>query len=112
MNVPTVERIVEQDAFLEGMLIPLPPGPALSPERRLMLAVLQNAVDTWQRYRRAHSGPLAERAAEARVWFAGAPADFTFVECCSAADLDPDAVREALARGMVVWERHRKRAKA
>lgn len=72
--------------------------PLDTPERRLMLAVLEDALVVFQKYQRMdqRSGLLAE----VESWFAsddtGWP--FAFVNVCDALGIDVDWLRDRLAR--------------
>jgi hypothetical protein len=81
----------------------------LQPEKRLMLAVLEDAVGTFQKHVTA-SGRRGRRLfAEAEEWFASEDADwpFAFVNVCHALGLEPRYLRSGLGR----W-RDRERALA
>ena len=68
-----------------------PPGVSLQPERRLMLALLQDAIRT------VLKGPYACRrhVADAAAWFAADDPEwpFSFVNVCETLGLDPSALR-------------------
>jgi hypothetical protein len=74
-------------------------GRALAPEQRLALAVLQDAVADFQR----HAFDLGPRFAEMRDWIFSDDASwpFTFVNLCSALDLDPSHLRCGLAGWLI-----------
>jgi hypothetical protein len=73
---------------------------SLLPEKRLMLAVLEDAVATYQK--RACSGtPLGRRESlEAQSWIESDDVQwpFSFRNICAALDLESDAVRHGLRR--------------
>ena len=75
---------------------------SLQPEKRLMLAVLEDGVGTFQKY----AGVTGRRArrlfAEAEEWFASNDGDsaFTFVSICQALGLEPEYLR----RGLRHWQ--------
>jgi len=73
-----------------------PRGAVLQPEKRLMLAVLENAVWLLLNDASAHDG----EAAEAAEWVATDATDwpFTFVNVCHALGLAPDWIRAGLRR--------------
>jgi hypothetical protein len=74
--------------------------PSLQPEKRLLLAVLESAVATYQRFARASSRRGRRLFGEVVTWMA-APEDegiFAFENICAALDLDADYVRGGLAR--------------
>ena len=66
-----------------------------TPEQRLVVAVLQDAVADFQR----HALDLGPRFAEIRDWLFSDDASwpFAFVNLCSALDLDPGHIRCGLA---------------
>jgi len=69
-----------------------------SPERRLMLAVLQDAIDTWRKFARTE-GTRAERlAGEAWAWISSDDMSwpFSFARICEALGLDGDRLRAGL----------------
>src|SRR3954466_16345377 len=75
---------------------------SLQPEKRLMLAVLEDGVGTFQKY----AGVTGRRArrlfAEAEEWFASDDTawPFTFVSICQSLGLEPEYLR----RGLRKWE--------
>jgi hypothetical protein len=73
-------------------------GAQLQAEQRLMLAVLEDAVLTFQRYA-GDPGTRARRLCiETAAWFASndTAGPFSFVSICQALDLDPDYLRRGL----------------
>jgi hypothetical protein len=75
---------------------------SLQPEKRLMLAVLEDGVGTFQKYAGA-SGRRARRLfAEAEEWFASRDSEspFTFESICEALGLEPEYIR----RGLRQWQ--------
>ena len=78
-----------------GQPLLLPTGPRLdvsTPEKRLALAVLSDAVRQVR-----HGG---DRAADDEAWFASDTTDhpFAFVAICQALGLDPDHLRNGVRR--------------
>jgi hypothetical protein len=75
---------------------------SLQPEKRLMLAVLEDGVGTFQKY----AGVTGRRArrlfAEAEEWFGSDDMEwpFTFVSICQALGLEPEYLR----RGLRKWQ--------
>lgn len=75
-----------------------PPNPA-QPEKKLMLAVLEDAISCWQKGQgigvSTHTRHLAK---EAGAWFISKETHwpFGFVRVCEALDLDPDYLRARL----------------
>jgi hypothetical protein len=70
----------------------------LAPEKRLVLALLTEALATYRRCARARSGKGRRLFREAAHWFASDATDlpFAFVSVCDVLGLDPDAVRRSL----------------
>jgi hypothetical protein len=73
-------------------------GAALRPATQLMLAVLEDALGTFQKH--AASSTQRGRAlfAGAEEWFAGASAPLSFATVCEALELDAGYVRGGLRR--------------
>jgi len=80
-----------------------PVGPSLQPEKRLMLAVLEGAVNDFQKYATAASGLGRRRFIDAEAWFASTstywPIDFESI--CQALAIEPSFVRSGLRRWYV-----------
>src|SRR2546428_4243167 len=73
---------------------------SLQPEKRLMLAVLEDAVGTFQKYVNVGSRHGRRLFSEAEEWFASEDADwpFAFVNVCQALGLDAEYLRAGLWR--------------
>ena len=73
---------------------------SLHPERRLMLAVIEEAVSDYQRHVIASgtAGKRLFREAHAWIMFDDTAWSFSFVNLCHALGLDPDALRAGLRR--------------
>jgi hypothetical protein len=71
----------------------------LQPEKRLMLAVLEDAVTTYQRYAISTQRDEREDFAEVVRWFTAADQrwPFSFRNICEALGLEPDRLRHGLA---------------
>jgi hypothetical protein len=71
---------------------------ALMPEKRLVLAILTEAIATYRRCAHARSNKGRRLFREAAHWFASEATDlpFAFVSVCDVLGLDPDAVRSCL----------------
>jgi len=69
-----------------------------APEQRLMIAVLQDALDCVEKYRFATGKHGRQFFREARRWFLADEADWPYsFECiCGVLDLDANAVRQRL----------------
>lgn len=73
---------------------------SLQPEKRLMLAVLEDGVGTFQKYAHATGRRARRLFAEADEWFNSSAGDspFTFVGICQALNLEPEYIRRGLRR--------------
>jgi hypothetical protein len=73
---------------------------SLQPEKRLMLAVLEDAVGTFQKYVTASARRGQRLFAEAEEWFATEATDwpFAFQNICQALGLEPTYIRNGLWR--------------
>ena len=71
---------------------------SLQGERRLMLAVLGDAVDCYRRGRRASDPATRLLFDEARAWLESTDrrATFSFESICDVLDIDPDYLRRGL----------------
>jgi hypothetical protein len=81
----------------------------ISSEKRLMLAVLENALDSYQKYIFAHDRAGRELFKEAAEWIACTSNEdfFSFENISETLDINPDYLR----RGLAAWrerllERH------
>jgi hypothetical protein len=72
----------------------------LQPEKRLQLAVLQDALLTFHRLLGVDGARSRRLFAEVDAWFAPDEANgpFTFVTVCHTLNLDPDYIRRGLGR--------------
>jgi hypothetical protein len=72
----------------------------LQPEKRLMLAVLEDAVGTFQKYVTATTRRGRRLFEEAEAWFdtTGSDWPFAFENICQALSLEPVYLRRGLAR--------------
>jgi hypothetical protein len=70
------------------------------PEKRLLLAALEDAVGIVQKYGAAVSPKIGALVAETWAWFDADCADhpFAFISICDVLGLEPDAVRRAIHR--------------
>ena len=73
-------------------------------EEKLMLAVLENAVEYFQKYVLARKPSGKMRFQEAEEWFLGKDSDglFSFENSCETLELHPDYIR--LGQGLLVWK--------
>jgi hypothetical protein len=81
---------------------------SLSPEHKLMVAVLEEALIDYQRCSSAHDSKRMGRFVEAEAWILEMDPEwiFSFVNCCEVLGIDPDYLRQGLLR----WK-HGKRAR-
>ena len=70
-----------------------------APERRLVLAVLEDAVTIFLRRDPSRTARDARLTAEVEAWFAADDPcwPFSFVNLCAALEVSPDRLRRALA---------------
>jgi len=75
-------------------------GASLQPEKRLMIAVLEDAVSDFQKYATASSGRGRRLFADADTWLESTATDrpLDFENICQALDLDPSFIRGGLRR--------------
>ncbi len=78
-------------------------GAAVSREKRLMLAVLENALDSYQKYVFARDGQGRQMFDEAVEWLESTNTDwlFSYRNICETLDINPDYLR----RGLEGWRR-------
>lgn len=74
----------------------------LQPEKRLMLAVLEDAIETFRRYRGARDAKGRALAADAADWLASDDEAwlYSYRRCCEAVGIDADYLR----RGLRAWQ--------
>lgn len=75
-------------------------GAAQQPEKRLMLAVLEDAVSAFQRHVTARGASARRAFADAEAWIGSDDATwpFAFLNICHTLGLEPDAIRRGLYR--------------
>jgi len=75
---------------------------SLDPEKALLLAILEDAIDSFQKYRSVRTRVGGERFREAEQWLLGDGDDwiFSFKNVCDLLGLDPNYVRRGLKRQM------------
>jgi len=71
-----------------------------SPERRLLLAALADALTVYDRYGTAREGDAGRRALEIERWVASDSMEtpFAFVRICEALEIDPSPIRQHVRR--------------
>jgi hypothetical protein len=72
----------------------------LSPERELMVAVLEEALADYQRCRKARDKKARKRFADAQSWILNTDSEwiFSFINCCEVLGIEPDYLRQGLLR--------------
>ncbi|HAC79644.1 MAG: hypothetical protein P8K76_11955 [Candidatus Binatia bacterium] len=96
------------DLFAPDMITPeqhrdqVRPEPTDQPEIRLMLAVMEDAVATFQRYLKEPSRGNEREYQETRAWLESEDLEwpYSFSNLCEALGMDPQLVREK----MLSWE--------
>jgi hypothetical protein len=88
---------VESDVILPAQYFPRSPE---TPEKRLLLAVLEEAVGTYQRYASATDRRSRAVFTDVEAWFASEDTAwlYSFVGICDAMGLDPTHLRSGLGR--------------
>ena len=78
------------------------PNLYLQPEKLLMLAVLEDAIDSFQRFHVAKDPRAKNISRDAEDWFLADQQDwlFSFTNVCDVLGLDPDYLR----RGLLLWK--------
>lgn len=78
-----------------------------SPERELMMAVLEEARADYQRCWKICDKKAMERFADAQAWILESNSEwiFSFVNCCEALGIEPDYLRQ----GLLLWKRSKLR---
>lgn len=73
---------------------------AYLPEKRLMLAVLEDAIATFQRYALSDTPRNRRLAEEVEEWASGTEGEwpFSFLNICQALDLEPEYLRTGMTR--------------
>ena len=71
-----------------------------SPERRLLLAVLADALNVYERHGTARGGEAGRRALEVERWVASEAMEtpFAFIRICEALEIDPAPIRQHVRR--------------
>jgi hypothetical protein len=90
--------LMQPDFVLPEQYFAAPRPPSLSPERRLMLAVLEEAVLTVLKYRHDHGAQGRRVLRDAEHWIEERDASwpFSFESICAALYLNADYVRRGL----------------
>ena len=73
-----------------------------SPERDLMLAILEEALNDYQGCWKARDNKARKRFADARAWIMNTDSEwiFSFINCCEVLGIQPDCLR----RGLLRWK--------
>lgn len=88
-------EVVLPDQMFPGSKLPA----FVQSEGRLMLAILQDAVDCYQRHALARNPRHRAEFEEAKQWISSTDSDwvFSFENICNVLGIDPDYVRSGLA---------------
>ena len=99
-NYVTVGEIFAQDAVLPEQYYGDTQSKELEPERRLMLAILTDAVRCYQAGIAVPGGTRSQLFAEAESWLFHAPhkTPFSFEDVCGALKIEPAYLRKGLRR--------------
>ena len=102
--------VLAPDAMLPSQYVDTRRGALVSGERRLMVAVLEDALHCYQKYADSADPRQRQLFADAEEWIdADEPTwFFSFPNVCQTLDLDPDYVRDGLRK----WRDARRRASA
>jgi hypothetical protein len=94
-GVGTVASLRGDESAASGPL-----GAALQPERRLMMAVLEDAIRVLLDHRVRFDGRVPTLVLECQEWIAGDDRDwpYSFVNICEALNLDVDRTRKLVGR--------------
>jgi hypothetical protein len=99
----TVSRMFEPDTILPSQFADRTKlEPSAYPEKRLMLAVLEDAVASFQRYVHAKDRRGQRLFREAEEWFDSQEAEwpFAFENICNAIEIEAEYLR----RGLAAWK--------
>jgi hypothetical protein len=90
----------EADILVAEDFAPIHRSHPLSPERELMVAVLEEALADYQRCWKARDKKGMEQFADAQAWILESNSDwiFSFVNCCEALGIEPGYLRRGLLR--------------
>jgi hypothetical protein len=101
----TLERTPREVELEPDIILPAQVGgyldaARLQPEKRLQLAVLEDAVTTFHRCVGNRGARAVRLLAEVEAWFSSEATDspFAFVTICDGLDLDPGYIRRGLRR--------------
>jgi hypothetical protein len=88
-------EVVLPDQMFPGSKLPA----FVQSEGRLMLAILQDAVDCYQRHALARNPRHRAEFEEAKQWITSSESDwvFSFENICNVLGIDPDYIRSGLA---------------
>lgn len=101
---PLLAGLVQPESVLPTQFYTAQQGARLRPEWRLMVAVLSDAVDCFQKYARVTDAEGKRLFDEAREWIESGNRrwPFSFVNICEALGINPEYLREGL------WRWHRR----
>lgn len=98
-----IASLFQPDMLLSAQFESLRRKNLLEPEKRLMLAILEDAVNCFQEKLMAQSGKNRRLFEEAEDWIVEVGGDglFSFDTICETLEINPEYVRQGLLR----WER-------
>ena len=84
----------------------------LEPEKSLLAAILEDGIQEYRKYSRAHDADGKRRFREAKEWIMGRDNEwiFSFENVCELLGLDPEYVRRGVCETRVHHDGIRKRA--
>ena len=95
-------RVFEPEIILPSQFFRTVPAATERPEKRLMLAVLQDAIATLLKHTGSNRPRARRLVRETQQWISAAEGEwpFSFENICAALDLDAGAMRAGLQRVM------------
>lgn len=100
----SVPGLLEPDAIVPSQYFDrVGTDASAQPEKRLMLAILEDAVTTFQRHVHSDTRRSRRLVEDVEAWMAGEQSEdsFSFEGVCAALDIEPEYVRQGLARWKV-----------
>jgi hypothetical protein len=100
MQTRETNSLFDPEVVLPDQMFPGSKLPAfVQSEGRLMLAILQDAVDCYQRHALARNPRHRAEFEEAKQWITSSDSDwvFSFENICNVLGIDPDYIRSGLA---------------
>ena len=93
-----LNQVISDDTTVTEQFFDTMRGHHLTPERDLLIAILEDAIYSYRKYRGARDGEGKENFREAEEWIMKAREDwiFSFNNICELLGLDPDYIRRRL----------------